>query len=300
MEITNVKTMTGLSMAEAAAKLDEQLPAEAYTAVPGGADLTDIDPNYMRKVLNEVFGLCGFGWGYEYDPADMEIHNETRKTQSSTREVVVAALKHLRFWYKVTDGAETSVCTVDASGGSDNSNASYAMKGAITNALGNAASNIGFQESVYLGHRSHKTVKAQKPAPAPISSPHGKAPAAQKAAAPAPAVTRPAPAAKQLAPAKVRPMSAPAPAPALAAGAAGADDEIEEIEPPAELTVDDFIIPLGQRKGQKLADQQLTTIQWYADQMTTGGDAQKEALKKAAQAILAVRSNGHKPQSTAA
>jgi hypothetical protein len=289
MEITNVKTMTGLSVAEVAVKLDEQLPAEAYTAVPGGADLTDIDPNYMRKVLNGVFGLCGFGWGYEYDPANMEIHNETRKTQSGTREVVVAALKHLRFWYKVTDGKETSACTVDASGGSDNSSASYAMKGAITNALGNAASNIGFQESVYLGHRSHKTVKAQKPAPAPISSPHGKAPAAQKAAATAQA--------------KARPTSAPAPTPAAIAnngGAAGADDEIEEIEPSAELTVDDFIIPLGQRKGQKLADQQLTTIQWYADQMTTGGDAQKEALKKAAQAIIAVKSNGHKPQSTAA
>jgi hypothetical protein len=272
MEITNVKTMTGLSVAEAAAKLDEQLPAEAYTAVPSGADLTDIDPNYMRKVLNGVFGLCGFGWGYEYDPANMEIHSETRKAQSGTREVVVAALKHLRFWYKITDGKDTSTCTVDASGGSDNSSASYAMKGAITNALGNAASNIGFQESVYLGHRSHKTVKA----------PAQKAPA-QKAAAPAPA--------------KARPTSAHAPAPAPAAGA---DDEIEEIEPPAELTVDDFIIPLGQRKGQKLADQQLTTIQWYAEQMATGGNAQKEALKKAAQAILTVRSNGHKPQSTAA
>jgi hypothetical protein len=283
MEITNVKTMTGLSVAEAATKLDEQLPAEAYTAVPGGADLTDIDPNYMRKVLNEVFGLCGLGWGYEYDPADMEIRSETRQGNGNARNVIVAALKHLRFWYKVSDGKEASVCTVDASGGSDNSSASYAMKGAITNAIGNAASNIGFQESVYLGHRSHKTVKAQKPAPAPISSPHGKAPAAQKAAAPTTA--------------KARPMSAPAPAPAPGAGA---DDEIEEIEPPADLTVEDFIIPLGQRKGQKLADQQLTTIKWYADQMTTGGDAQKEALKKAAQAIIAVKSNGHKPQSTAA
>ncbi len=267
MDINNVKTLTGLSVAEAVAKLDEQLPPEAYTAVPGGADLTDIDPNYMRKVLNEVFGLCGLGWGYEYDPADMETRSETRQGSGNARTVIVAALKHLRFWYKVTDGKESSLCTVDASGGSDNSSASYAMKGAITNALGNAASNIGFQESVYLGHRSHKTVKAQKPAPAP------------KAAA------KPAPAAKQPAPAKAKP---------------AADDEIEEIEPAAEPTVEDFIIPIGQRKGQKLADQALNVLQWYADQMTTGGDAQKEALKKAAQALVAVRSNGHKPQSTAA
>ena len=293
MDINNVKTMTGLTMAEAAAKLDEQLPAEAYTAVPGGADLTDIDPNYMRKVLNEVFGLCGLGWGYEYDPADMEIRSETRQGNGNARNVIVAALKHLRFWYKVSDGKEATICTVDASGGSDNSSPSYAMKGAITNALGNAASNIGFQESVYLGHRSHKTVKAQKATPAPISSPQGKT-AAPKAAAPAQATAQSAPAARQPAPAKAKTTSVPAPAPA-----ATADDEIEEIEPPLEPIADDFIIPLGQRKGQKLADQQLTVIEWYAEQMTTGGNAQKEALKKAAQAILTVRSNGHKPQSTA-
>ena len=288
MDMNNVKTMTGLTMAEAAAKLDEQLPAEAYTAVPGGADLTDIDPNYMRKVLNEVFGLCGLGWGYEYDPADMEIRSETRQGNGNARNVIVAALKHLRFWYKVSDGKDASVCTVDASGGSDNSSPSYAMKGAITNALGNAASNIGFQESVYLGHRSHKTVKAQKATPAPKTT-------APKAVAPAQTAAQSAPAARQPAPAKAKTTSAPAPAPT-----ASADDEIEEIEPPADLNVDDFIIPLGQRKGQKLADQQLTVIEWYATQMTTGGDAQKEALKKAAQDIITVRSNGHKPQSTAA
>ena len=288
MDMNNVKTMTGLTMAEAAAKLDEQLPAEAYTAVPGGADLTDIDPNYMRKVLNEVFGLCGLGWGYEYDPVDMEIRSETRQGNGNARNVIVAALKHLRFWYKVSDGKEASVCTVDASGGSDNSSPSYAMKGAITNALGNAASNIGFQESVYLGHRSHKTVKAQKVTPAPKT-------AFPKTAAPTPAAAQSAPAARQPAPAKAKTTSAPAPAPT-----ASTDDEIEEIEPPADLTVDDFIIPLGQRKGQKLAEQQLNVIEWYATQMTTGGDAQKEALKKAAQDIITVRSNGHKPQSTAA
>jgi hypothetical protein len=288
MDINNVKTMTGLTMVEAATKLDEQLPAEAYTAVPGGADLTDIDPNYMRKVLNEVFGLCGLGWGYEYDPADMEIRSETRQGNGNARNVIVAALKHLRFWYKVSDGKEASVCTVDASGGSDNSSPSYAMKGAITNALGNAASNIGFQESVYLGHRSHKTVKAQKATPAPKT-------AAPKAAAPAPAAAQSAPAARQPAPAKAKTMSASAPAPATTA-----DDEIEEIEPPLEPIAVDFIIPLGQRKGQKLADQQLNVIEWYATQMTTSGDAQKEALKKAAQDIITVRSNGHKPQSTAA
>lgn len=277
MNTKDVKTMTGLTMAEAIAKLDEQLPPDAYSAVPGGADLTDIDPNYMRKVLNEVFGLCGLGWGYEYAPGNMETRNETRKGSNGNREVVVAALKHLRFWYKVSDGSETYTCTVDASGGSDNSNASYAMKGAITNAIGNAASNIGFQESVYLGKRSHKTVKAP---------PKAAAPAAQKAAPAA----KPAPV-----PATANVKTTPAPVATPAAA-----DEIEEIEPAAEPTVDDFVIPVGQRKGQKLADQPLNVIQWYADQMTTGGDQEKVALKKAALLLVAIKNNGHIPQSTAA
>ena len=287
MNTKDVKTMTGLTMAEAIIKLDEQLPPDAYSAVPGGADLTDIDPNYMRKVLNEVFGLCGLGWGYEYAPGDMETRSETRKGSNGSREVVVAALKHLRFWYKVSDGSETFTCTVDASGGSDNSNASYAMKGAITNAIGNAASNIGFQESVYLGKRSHKTVKA-----APISSPQGK-PAAPTAAKTAPtAKPAPVPAA-----ANVKTTSAPAVAPAPAPAAA---DEIEEIEPAAEPTMEDFIIQFGARKGKRLGDQPLNIIQWYADQMTTGGDPQKDALKKAALLLVAIKNNGHIPQSTAA
>jgi hypothetical protein len=131
-------------------------------------------------------------------------------------------------------------------------------------------------------------VKAQKATLAPKTT-------APKAAAPAPAAAQSAPAARQPAPAKAKTTSTPAPAPT-----ATADDEIEEIEPPADLTVDDFIIPLGQRKGQKLAEQQLNVIEWYATQMTTGGDSQKEALKKAAQDIITVRSNGHKPRSTAA
>ncbi len=265
----NVTTLTGLTLEEAYRKLDEQLPADAYSAVPGGADLTDIDPNYMRKTLNEVFGLCGYGWGYEYAPTDMETRSETRKTANGTREVVVAALKHIRFWYKVnTDGKEIT-CTVDASGGSENSNAGYAMKGAITNAIGNAASNIGFQESVYLGKRSHKTVKTTAKA------------ASATAQKPASTAAKPA-AIKQDDAAPVHPAG---------------EEEIEEIssEPAATPTVEEFIIQVGNRKGQKLGDQPLNIVQWYAEQMVATGDPAKEALKKAAATLVKIRSNGHQP-----
>ena len=84
----------------------------------------------------------------------------------------VATLRRLTFWYKLSAADDSVVkCEIDASGGSDNDVEAYAMKGAITNALGHASSNLGFQESVYLGKRSHKTVgkttapAVSKPAP---------------------------------------------------------------------------------------------------------------------------------------
>ena len=200
--------------------------------MPGAADLTDIDPNYMRKVLNEVFGLCGIGWGYKYDSADMhtEIEERKRSNGQGTRRVYVATLRRLTFWYKLSDADGSVVtCEIDASGGSDNDVEAYAMKGSITNALGHASSNLGFQESVYLGKRSHKTIgKTSAPAKAAV-------PAASKPAAVAPKVSKPA---------------APAPTPSSAGG-----------DPAG------FVIQVGQRAGQKLGDQEHKVIEWYANSM---------------------------------
>ena len=258
MDIKDVKTLAGLTLADLAVKLDEELPKDAYKAVPGAANLTDIDPNYMRKVFNEVFGLCGVGWGYSYNSADMQTEMQERKTTNGKRLVQLATLKHLRFWYKLVDkDGHEILCEIDASGGSENSVEGYAMKGAITNALGNAASNIGFQESVYLGKRDHKTVSAKK-ASAPASKP------AASASKPAPETVAP-------------------------------DPANEKGEDPAE-----FVIPVGQRRGQRLADIPENVVAWYATQMTTGGDETKETLKHAAAAYLKAKANGHEPASVAA
>ncbi len=157
MQLDELKTLTGLTLKDLAVKLDEELPADAYSPVPGGADLTDIDPGYMRKVLTQTFGICGVGWGYQYDVADLGYEPSKRGTS--------AVLRRLEFWYVLVDQGNQSRVTIPASGGSDNSSAAYALKGAITNALGNAVSNLGFQESVYLGHRSHRTVGGKGNAP---------------------------------------------------------------------------------------------------------------------------------------
>jgi hypothetical protein len=261
MDIKNHKTLTGMLLESVAAKLDAELPKDAYKAVPGAADLTDIDPNYMRKILNEVFGLCGIGWGYKYDSSDMhtEIEERKRSNGQGTRRVYVATLRRLTFWYKLSAADDSVItCEIDASGGSDNDVEAYAMKGAITNALGHASSNLGFQESVYLGKRSHKTV--------------GKTATSASAKATVPTASKPASKV-------VKPAPTPVPIPA-------GDD-------PAS-----FVIQVGQRAGQKLGDQDHKVIEWYANSMKASSD-QQATLQTAARSLLSARPNGHKPQPVA-
>jgi hypothetical protein len=112
----------------------------------------------MRHVLNGVFGLCGVGWGYDFAVHDLEV--------SFSEKSVTAVCRRLVLWFALKDGDEVRRCEVPATGASENRNPQYAMKGALTNALGNAVSNLGFQESVYLGRRSHVTVARPPATPA--------------------------------------------------------------------------------------------------------------------------------------
>lgn len=162
-----ITTLTGLPLEEVRARLDAELPPDAYSKVPGAIDLTDIDPAYMRHVLNEVFGLCGYGWGYSYNVADLDITYGEKQ--------VTALCRHLVFWFKLVEGDQVQCLEIPATGANENRVPQYAMKGALTNALGNAVSNIGFQESVYMGRRSHTTVSRKaataRPAPAKPTPP---------------------------------------------------------------------------------------------------------------------------------
>ncbi len=259
----NYKTLTGLSINQVYEQLDRQLHAGAYTEIKGshgkdGKPLTDIDPNYATDVLNEIFGLCGVGWGYEYDSHDLALTVEMRKTRSGdTRRVCTAILSRMTFWYKLLDGQEVKTFVIVAGGASDNDDEAYAIKGATTYALGNAISKLGWQKSVYQGVRSHMTVKSGT-----------KATTASKAVA----------------------TPAPKPAP-KAAKAKVTEDEIVD-DPPLDAAA--YIIPSGNRKGQQLGDQSLEVIKWYAESLKPANDAQKD-LQTAARQLLKVRSNGHEP-----
>jgi hypothetical protein len=155
-------TMTGIPYNEFVELLDKQLDPSAYKKIPmGGADLTDIGPDHMREFLNQTLGICGWGWGYEYEAVVTEQYEVVRKRGKPEEYSEVeyeSSVPKLTFWYKLTDGADVFTLAVSAPGGNKSTTKSYSMSGAVTNALGKAVSNIGFQRSVYLGKRSHSNL----------------------------------------------------------------------------------------------------------------------------------------------
>ena len=297
MNVNDFKTLAGYSMGETVQELDAELPKDAYSAVPGAADFTDIDPNYMRMVLNKLFGLCGIGWGYHYDPVDLFITTETRaRSSGGTRTVRMAALKHLTLWYKLVDpNGNVVVCEIDASGGSENDNEAYAMKGAISNAIGNAVSNIGFQESVYLGKRSHRTVGK-----AATSSASKNSSADPNKAAPVAKISALHPESKTSA------STTPSNNQGLKATSSAQSNSASKITVGNMPAADDpasFVVRIGKRAGKTLGEiygesNGPEAIRFYAA-MATGGNPEKDALKIAAIAFLA-KNNGHVLQPVAA
>ena len=155
----NLKTLTGFRAEELPEVLDKPLPAGAYKEIKGsGADLTDIDAAWQRRAFNSIFGLYGLGWGLEFSPEEVDVRNEPNKNgkmQSLARVIG-------RFWFLLIDkdGNESKISYPVTGGNGSFTNEGYALKGAITNAIGFGASMIGWQESVYMGIRTHRDTNA--------------------------------------------------------------------------------------------------------------------------------------------
>lgn len=150
-----MKTLNGYLIKDLTTILDQPLPPSAYKKIPAGAlNLTDIDAGWQRRAFNKIFGLYGIGWGFEFDNRDMDLRHEANKNDKILPFVRVYG----RFWYKYIDNNGTECQAsfpVTGANSSQSGNEAYALKGAITNAIGFGASMIGWQESVYLGARSH-------------------------------------------------------------------------------------------------------------------------------------------------
>ena len=157
MDSTKVFSHLGVPWEEVRRRLDEELPAAAYKPIPGGAKLTDVNHAYAYPIMDELFGPFGYGWGLEWET--VEVHERQTARGGTT---YVAIVPRAVFWYRIVilrgDGRSEERIAVAVSGGSENASPWYAMKGAVTNALGSGLATIGWQASVYRGERTHETV----------------------------------------------------------------------------------------------------------------------------------------------
>ena len=155
MELIEIVTLTGMTMSEVLDRLDEQLDEKAYKKI-GGSSLgfTDILPAWRDEYFNRIFGLAGFGWWFTYsiDPNNLSQYKDPKNAKMS-----VAMINRLDMFYRlVVDGVITTCGPVSSSGYHSNAfDAGNALKGAVTSALGKAASKMCWQLSVYKGLRGH-------------------------------------------------------------------------------------------------------------------------------------------------
>lgn len=162
----DIKTLTGRTLDEVYAELNKNLGDGAYKKVSvSGLELTDISPSYRDEVFNQLFGICGYGWGYDYESGDVTV--EQIKTRNG-KDAYSAQISKINLWYRLVIDGEVVVCTVPSTGHNVSyTSFEYALKGAITSSLGKSASHLGWQINVYKGDGISKETP---PADAPVAN----------------------------------------------------------------------------------------------------------------------------------
>jgi len=153
----DIETVTGLTMAEVKELFTRVLPPKAYKSVPGGANLTDISPAYLAESLTQAFGPTGYGWWLDVSVQPIEVFQETR-VSSKGKEYTVWCAYYDRalFHYRLVVNGEETVVSIETNGGSDNAEREYAVRGALTSAIGGAAARLLWQLDVYKGLLNHR------------------------------------------------------------------------------------------------------------------------------------------------
>jgi hypothetical protein len=265
-----LKTLTGMTLTEALEKFQSPLEPAAYKGVPGGANLTDIDPSYLTEIATQVFGICGIGWFYTC--RNPQVRSEPRSSSRREYAAYVASVE-LELRYRVWTIDESTMITSEpvlSTGGSENEVEAYAVRGALTNAIGAAFAKLCWQLPVYQGKLTHQNA--------------GKVSAMAKAKESAMAQPK----------AEVVPAPAPAPAPrdpSTSSGHGAGNDQGEHV------------IQVGTtHKGKKVSALSPKDLTWFAEQMKASTPP-AQAAQAACQAYLAAHPelrNGHVQAAVAA
>jgi len=153
-EIKEVTTLTGIPIMEALARMNAQLESGAYRALKvSGIVLTDINPGYLVEEMNNIFGPHGWGWRCEFTKDDFTIETGQFKSGAGFFNVSLVGLK--MYYTVLVNGVEQEKGPIFSTGGATNSKIEFALKGAVTNAVGGAAHRLGWQVDVYKGIRTH-------------------------------------------------------------------------------------------------------------------------------------------------
>ncbi len=150
-----MKTATGLDLTEALDRLAVDFPQSALSERKGsGGKLSSISPAYEIERLNQVFGMCGFGWRYSF--TDFKEYPGDGKIQ-----MVIVAKVTLEFMVCLDTGENKTwsqpITAIGQGTVHQGMSVGDAHKSAVTDGLTKAASMIGVGQSVFKGEQSHNS-----------------------------------------------------------------------------------------------------------------------------------------------
>ena len=155
MNLIEHKTLTGIPLDESLFnQLARLYHPDSYTEVGGAGYLTDMNNGQVTRRLFETFGPRGVGWDLDVAPDHVLVSTEGNQTR--------AVVKVAWFWYafrKDTPSAKVEYGRISTAGAAKNSDAGYAITGAMTSCIKKAISYLGHQNALYCGRFDHSTVR---------------------------------------------------------------------------------------------------------------------------------------------
>ena len=158
-----MKTATGIELSKALELLAVDFPQCAIKERTGsGGKLSSISPAYEIERLNDVFGLCGFGWRYSFT----DFKEYPGEGKISLNIIVKVTLE---FYVTRDDGSighdkwSNPITAIGQGSVHAGMSVGDAHKSAVTDGLTKAASMIGVGISVFKGEQTHESRPVSPP-----------------------------------------------------------------------------------------------------------------------------------------